>query len=65
MKKNDRSYRGIFILNVAEIDAAKALLAADPAISGHLLDVEYYQWFGSAALPMYLKFHDQLEKSKM
>src|SRR4051812_42372031 len=39
MKKNDRAYRGIFILNVAEIEAAKALLAADPAISGNLLEV--------------------------
>ena len=65
MKKNDRSYRGIFILNVPAIEDAKSLMAADPAINGKLLDVEYYQWFGSAALPMYLPFHKKIEKTHM
>jgi uncharacterized protein YciI len=65
MKKNDRSYRGIFILNVPSIEDDKSLMAADPAITGKLLDVEYYQWFGSAALPMYLPFHKKIEKTNM
>jgi len=65
MKKNERLYRGIFILNVPSIDDAKLLLAQDPAISGKLLDVEYYEWFGSAALPMYLKFHNKIEKPNL
>jgi uncharacterized protein len=65
MKKNDRSYRGIFILNVPAIEDAKSLMAADPAITGKLLEVEYYQWFGSAALPMYLPFHKKIEKTNM
>jgi uncharacterized protein YciI len=65
MKKNDRSYRGIFILNVPVIDDARSLMANDPAITAQLLDVEYYQWFGSAALPMYLPFHKKIEKSNL
>jgi len=65
MKKNDRSYRGIFILNVPAIEDAKSLMAADPAIRGKLLEVEYFQWFGSAALPMYLPYHKKVEKTNM
>ena len=65
MKKNDRSYRGIFILNVPAIEEAQTLMADDPAIKARLLDVEYYQWFGSAALPMYLPYHKKIEKSNM
>ena len=34
--KNDRRYRGIFILNVKTEVEAKSLLANDPAISGNL-----------------------------
>lgn len=65
IKKNERSYRGIFILNVSTIEEAQKLLAADPAINNNLLDVEYFQWFGSAALPMYLKEHSKIEKKIM
>lgn len=65
LKKNDKSYRGIFILNVKTIEQADSLLITDPAIKEKLLDAELYQWYGSAALPTYLKFHDKIEKKKM
>ena len=65
LKKNDKTYRGIFILNVRTIDEANALLANDPAIKEKLLEVELFQWFGSAALPEYLKIHEKIEKKKM
>ena len=65
MKKNVRLYREIFILNVPSIDDAKLLLAQDPAITGKLMDVEYYEWFGSAALPMYLKYQNKIEKPNL
>ena len=64
LKKNDKNYRGIFILNVKTTEEANLLLATDPAIKEKLLDVEILQWYGSAALPMYLKSHDKLEKKK-
>ena len=60
--KNDKNYRGIFILNTKTIDEAKQLLQTDPAIYHKLLDVEVFQWYGSAALPMYLNFHDKVQK---
>jgi uncharacterized protein YciI len=65
IKKNEKSYRGIFILNVKTTEEANTLLATDPAIKEKLLDTEVYQWYGSAALPQYLKFHEKIEKKRM
>lgn len=64
MGKNDRNWRGIFILNVKEIDEAQQLLKTDPAIAGGLLEAECYRWYGSAALPMYLPYHDKVQEKK-
>lgn len=61
-QKNDRDYRGIFILNVKSKEEAAALLGTDPAIKAGLLAAELYGWYGSAALPMYLKYHDEVQK---
>lgn len=60
--KNDKAYRGIFILDVKTLDEAKALLQTDPAVKAKLLDTELYEWYGSAALPVYLPVHGQVEK---
>jgi len=65
LKKNEKTYRGIFILNVKTIEEANALLATDPAVKEKLLDAELYNWYGSSALPMYLPFHEKVEKKKM
>lgn len=64
LKKNDKTYRGIFIFNVRTIEEASALLQTDPAIQSKMLDAELYQWYGSAALPEYLKYHERIEKKK-
>lgn len=63
--KNDKSYRGIFILNVKTITEANELLITDPAIKEKLLEAEIYPWYGSAALPIYLKFHNKVGKKKI
>ncbi|RZL35825.1 MAG: hypothetical protein EOO96_08280 [Pedobacter sp.] len=52
--KNDKNYRGIFILNVKTIDEAKQILATDPAVKANLLDADLFNWYGSAALAEYL-----------
>ena len=62
--KNEKTYRGIFILNVKTIDEASSLLSTDPTIKEKLLEPELYRWYGSAALPMYLKSHEEIEKMK-
>lgn len=65
MKKNDKNFRGIFILNSASMEEASALMETDPAIHHKLLAAEIYGWYGSAALPMYLPYHEKVEKNKI
>lgn len=62
LQKNEKSYRGIFILNVKTTEEAKALLQTDPAIKSQLLDSELYGWYGSAALPVYLPASEKVGK---
>ncbi len=64
LQKNDKSYRGIFILNVSTFDEAEDLLQTDPAIAEGLLDVKLFTWYGSAALPVYLESSDKIWKEK-
>lgn len=62
LEKNNKNYRGIFILNVKTVEEAKVVLQTDPAVKAKLLDAELYGWYGSAALPMYLPYVDQVQK---
>lgn len=59
-QKNEKQYRGIFILNTKSLEEAKTLLQTDPAIKAKLLDTELFNWYGSAALPLYLKHHAEI-----
>lgn len=61
-EKNDKTYRGLFILNVATIEEAKLLLKTDPAIKANYLEVELYEWYGPAALSEYLEASDKVWK---
>lgn len=54
LSKNEKAYRGIFILDVTNLEEAKQLLQTDPAINAKFLEAELYKWYGSAALPEYL-----------
>lgn len=62
IKENKKNYEGIFILNVKTIAEASQLLITDPAIKAGLLNTELYEWYGSAALPLYLPNHDKVKK---
>lgn len=65
LDKNDKNYRGIFILNnLKSPEEAKEVLLTDPAIKNGLLDYEIYTWYGSAALPEYLPFSQKIWKSQ-
>jgi len=63
-EKNDKDYRGIFIFNVKTIAEANELLITDPAIKGKVLDAELYEWYGSAALPVYMDAHKKIDKTQ-
>ena len=63
--KNDKSYRGIFILNhPGDEKQIRELLSSDTAIASDLLEAEIYKWYGSAALPVYLSTSEKIWKSK-
>lgn len=62
MGKNDNSYRGIFILNVKTKEEAAPLVENDPAVKEGLLAVDFYEWYGSAALPVYLETSKKITK---
>lgn len=62
--KNDKAYRGIYIFDVKTTEEAAALLKTDPAIESGILDAEIFSWYGSAALPAYLKVHEKIEKER-
>jgi uncharacterized protein YciI len=61
---NDKQYRGIFIFAVKTKEEAELLVKSDPAVAAHYLDYELYPWYGSAALPKYLEYHEKIEKQK-
>ena len=64
MRKNENNYRGIFILDVKTKEEAQLLLRDAPTISEKVLDAEFYDWYGSAALPTYMRSHAKIEKKK-
>lgn len=61
MMENEHQYEGIFIFTTS-LEETKVLLKTDPAVQAGLLETEIYNWYGSAALPLYLKYHDKLQK---
>ncbi|MGE0638435.1 MAG: YciI family protein [Bacteroidia bacterium] len=65
LEKNEKHYRGIFILNnIQSTEEARELLQTDPAIKNKILDYDIFTWYGSAALPQYLPFSEKIWKSK-
>ncbi|WP_288789653.1 YciI family protein [uncultured Elizabethkingia sp.] len=60
LEKNDKNYKGIFILNSYNKEETETLLKSDPAIAAGIFDVEIYPWYGSAALPTYLENHKKI-----
>jgi len=63
--KNNNAYRGLFILNVINIEEAQQIVQTDPAINSKLLDADLYSWYGSAALPEYLEAALRVGKYKI
>lgn len=63
--KNDKNYRGLFILNVKTIEEAKILLQTDPCVREKVFVADLTPWYGSAAIIEYLKVHKTIEKSKI
>ena len=61
--KNDKEYRGIFILNTDNKEEAEKMVETDPAVQAKVFVAEYYPWFGSAALQETLEIHKKITKN--
>jgi len=63
--KNEKDFRGLFILAVPTVEAAKALAETDPIVKAGVLVVEYVPWFGSAALMQVTETHGKIAKKSI
>lgn len=61
--KNDKSYRGIFIMPVATAEEAVAELKGDPTVERGIFVVETYPLYGSAALMEIPALHKRIDKT--
>ncbi|MCC2589473.1 YciI family protein [Chryseobacterium sp. MFBS3-17] len=62
--KNDLGYRGIFILDVKTAEEAERLINTDPAVQAGIFGYEILPWYGSAALPLYLKHTEAITRQQ-
>lgn len=61
--KNDKNWRGLFILNVKTIEEAKRLVETDPTIKAGIFVVDLVPWYGSAALMAVNETHTKIDKT--
>ena len=61
---NPRQYRGLFILVATTREEAEKLVSTDPAVAAGIFVVEYYPWYGSAALMEAPAIHRRLQPPK-
>ena len=59
---NDKSYRGLYIFNVATIEEAQKLVALDPAVKAGVFVPDLTPWYGSAALMVVTDTHKRIAK---
>lgn len=62
--KNDRSYRGLYIFNVATVEEAEKLVILDPAVKAGVFIYELTPWYGTAAMMVLNETHQRIEKPK-
>ncbi|MCS4303016.1 YciI family protein [Chryseobacterium sp. BIGb0232] len=62
LEKNKENYRGMFIFNTKSKEEAEQWVKTDPAVQAGVFSYEVFPWYGSAALPLYLKHHDEISK---
>jgi uncharacterized protein YciI len=62
--KNDKTWRGLYIFNVATIEDAEKLVMLDPAVKAGVFVPELTLWYGSAAMMVVNDTHKRIEKPK-
>jgi uncharacterized protein YciI len=61
-EKNDKTYRGLYIFNVATIEEAEKLVVLDPAVKAGIFVPDLTLWYGSAAMMVVSETHKKLQK---
>lgn len=61
-EKNHHNYRGMFIFNTKSKEEAEQWVKTDPTVAAGVFGYEIFPWYGSAALPLYLKHHADIAK---
>ena len=62
--KNDKSYRGLYIFNVATIEEAQKLVELDPAVKAGVFVPDLTPWYGTAAVLVVNDTHKKIEKPR-
>ena len=61
-EKNDKTYRGLYIFNVASIEEAEKLVVLDPAVKAGVFVPDLTLWYGSAAMMTINETHKKIQK---
>ena len=59
-EKNEKSWRGLYIFNVATIEEAEKLVILDPAVKAGVFTPDLTAWYGSAALMTVPETHKRI-----
>ncbi len=63
--KNDKGFRGLFILNVTTVEEAKKLTDTDPVVRSGMMVVDHIVWYSSAALMETNSIHEKIAEVEM
>ena len=58
--KNDKTYRGLYIFNVATIQDAEKLVVLDPAVKAGVFIPDLTMWYGTAAMMEDSRIHNSI-----
>lgn len=61
---NDKSFRGLYIFNVATLEEAEKLVVLDPAVKAGVFVPDLTLWYASAGLLTVSEIHKTLQKPK-
>lgn len=61
-EKNKQNFRGMFIFDTKSKEEAEQWVKTDPAVQANVFGYEILPWYGSAALPLYLKHHAEISQ---
>jgi len=59
--KNDKTWRGLYIFNVATIEEAETLVVLDPAVKAGVFVPDLTPWYGTAAMMVVNDTHKRIE----